>query len=211
MSRGLASEIGGTLQRPNRILKKYLDEHEIEGGALARLFNDVEGYQRNFKGVLERRIGQLHNLDPELRKFLLRAVEDLPNHPNVFLTNVRGIVNRALDLIWDAELEGKRRIPSEWYAIWKHNKERGIEEWQTAFPQGGARVRLLGLMTGNQKSDACAKYVGRATYALVNAAYTFGDLGQHQEGTVVYLGAAYSALHLCIELAAALARELPTK
>jgi hypothetical protein len=35
------------------------------------------------------------------------------------------------------------------------------------------------------------------------------DFGQHQEGAPVDPGTAYAALHLCVELAAALTRELP--
>jgi len=138
-----------------------------------------------------------------------RGAEDLPDHPDVFLTNVRGIVNHAFELIWTAELDGKK-IPSEWMATWKYNKERGVEDWETAFPQGVHRVRLLNLMTGTQSSDPCAKHVTKSTYVLMNAAHAFGEFGQHQEGAPVDSGTAYAALYLCIELAAALTRELPS-
>ena len=43
------------------------------------------------------------------------------------------------------------------------------------------------------------------------AVHAFGDFGQHQEGAPVDLGTAYSVLHLCVELTAALRRELPDK
>jgi hypothetical protein len=134
----------------------------------------------------------------------------LPDHPEIFLTHVRGIVNQAFELIWRAELEEKK-IPSEWMATWKYNQERGVEDWQTAFPQGVHRVRLLNLMTGTQSSNPCAKHVTKSTYVLMNAAHAFGEFGQHQEGAPVDSGTAYAALHLCIELSAALARELPTE
>jgi hypothetical protein len=140
----------------------------------------------------------------------LRGAEDLPDHPEIFLTHVRGIVNQAFELIWRAELEEKK-IPSEWMATWKYNQERGVEDWQTAFPQGVHRVRLLNLMTGTQSSNPCAKHVTKSTYVLMNAAHAFGEFGQHQEGAPVDSGTAYAALHLCIELSAALARELPTE
>jgi hypothetical protein len=122
---------------------------------------------------------------------------------------VRGIVNQAFELLWSAELGGKK-IPSEWMATWKYNKERGIEDWQTAFPQGGHRVRLLNLMTGTQNSDPCAKHVTKSIYVLMNAAYAFGEFGQHQEGALIDPGTAYAALHLCVELAAALTSKLPS-
>jgi hypothetical protein len=59
---------------------------------------------------------------------------------------VRGIVNHAFELIWNAELD-QRRIPSQWISTWKYNQEHRIEDLQTAFPQRRQRVRLLQLMT----------------------------------------------------------------
>lgn len=70
-------------------------------------------------------------------------------------------------------------------------------------------MRLLNLMTGGGNSVPCAKYVTRGTYVLMNSAHSFGDFGQHQEGAPVDPGTAYAALHLCVELVAALKRELP--
>jgi hypothetical protein len=147
-------------------------------------------------------------IDPTLKRYLQRGTADLPDHPGVFLINVRGIVNQAFELIWKAEIPNKR-VPSEWMAIWKRNDERGVDLWETTFPQGGHRARLLNLMTGTERSVSCAKYVSKGTYVLMNAVHAFGDFGRHQEGATVDPGTAYAALHLCVELAAALARELP--
>ena len=191
------------------MLCRYLEEQPHEGNALVRLFGDVDAFQKNLEGVLERRIGQLSGLDPTLKRYLERGIDDLPDHPRVFLSNVRGIVNQAFELIWNAEVPNKR-IPSNWMAIWKHNGERRVEEWETTFPQGVHRLLLLNCMTGTDKSVPCAKRVTKTTYVLVHAVHGFGDFGQHQEGAPVDLGTAYAALHLCIELAAALNRELPT-
>jgi hypothetical protein len=117
-------------------------------------------------------------------------------------------LNQAFELIWKAEIPNKR-IPSHWMAIWKRNRERRVEEWETTFPQGVHRVQLLNIMTGTEKSVPCAKHVTKGTYVLMNAVHGFGDFGQHQEGAPVDLGTAYAAFHLCIELAAALNREVP--
>jgi hypothetical protein len=210
IERGFVHQVGNTLQRPNRLLGKYLGEQPNEDSALARLFSAPETYQRHLKRVMERRIVQITGMNETLRRFLDRGAEDLPDHPDIFLTHVRGIVNQTFELIWSAELEGKR-IPSNWMATWRYNKERGIEDMQTAFPQGVHRLRLLNLMTGTQSSDPCAKHVTKSTYVLINAAHAFGEFGQHQEGAPIDPGTAYAALHLCIELAAALTRELPTQ
>ncbi len=40
---------------------------------------------------------------------------------------MRGIVDRALDLIWDVELGSGRTIPADWFAEWQYNREKGSE------------------------------------------------------------------------------------
>lgn len=208
IERGFVITEANKLQRPSRLLERYLNEQPHEGNALVRLFGTDGAYLRNLKGVLERRIGQVENIDPTLRRYLIRATADLPDHPSVFLTNIRGIVDKAFDLIWDAELPGKK-IPSEWIANWERNNERGLEKIKVNFPRGVHRVRLLNLMTGTEKSDRCAACITKETYVLVNAVHAFGDFGQHQEGEAINAGTAYAALHICIEMAVALSRELP--
>lgn len=208
IERGFAHSAANKLQRASRLLGMYLEEQPDESNALARLFDTADAYHKNFKSVLDRRIRQLNSIDPTLKRFLEHGIEDLPDHPSVFLSHIRNIADRAFELIWRAEIPDKR-IPSEWMAIWEYNKESGLDKLKTTFPQGVHRVRLLNLMTGTDKSTQCAKYVTRGTYVLMNGVHTFGDFGQHQEGAPIDPGTAYSALHLCIELAAALTRELP--
>lgn len=208
IERGFLQQVGNKLQRPNRLLSMFLAERPNEGNALVRLFGNTTAYKQNFKGVMERRIAHLTGIDPTLKRYLERCADDLPEHPDVFLTNVRGIVNRAFDLIWESELVNKQ-IPIEWMSTWKYNKERNIDDWQTTFPQGVHRVRLLNLMTGTDKSKPCAKHITKSTFVLMNAAHAFGDFGQHLEGAEIDLGTAYAAFQLCIELASSLMRELP--
>ncbi|XAG70067.1 ATP-binding protein [bacterium 19CA06SA08-2] len=207
IERGFLHSATNKLQRPSSLLREYLEDQPHEGNSTLRLFGTPDEYMKNFKAVLERRLGHLCGIDPALRRYLERGADDLPAHPAVFLTNVRGIVNQAFELIWKVEVPAKR-IPSEWISLWKRNGERLNEEWEITFPQGGQRLRLLNLMTGTDKSMPCAKFVSRRTYALMNAANTFGDFGQHQEGAPVDTGTAYSVLHLCVELASVLTIEL---
>jgi hypothetical protein len=208
IERGFVSPVANKLHRPCRLLLRYIDDQPNEGNALVRLFGTAEAYQKNLKGVLERRIGQLNGIDPKLKHYLERGAADLPDHPDMFLSNIRGFVNEAFELIWKAELSEKR-IPSDWMAIWKRNRERRVDEWEATFPQGARRLYLLELMTGSQNSVPCAKYVTKGSYLLINGVHAFGDFGQHQEGVAVDPGTVYAALHLCIELAASLHRELP--
>lgn len=207
LERGFVQLSGNKLQRPNRLLARLLSELPNDATAMARLFGTTPAYEANMRGALERRIAQLDGLDSKLSRYLTRGVEDLPDDPGALLTHIRGFVDRIFDLIWQAELPD-RRIPSGWMDIWKRNNERGIADWETTFPQGVHRVRLLNLMTGTDRSARGAKHVTKGTYVLMNAAHAFGDFGQHQEGARIDVGTAYAALHLCIELAASLQSDI---
>jgi hypothetical protein len=148
-------------------------------------------------------------LDRNLRRSLEHGIDDLPEHPVNCLTNIRNIVERALELIWAVELEN-RHIPSDWFDTWNRNGERGHERWNGQFPVNlGHKVRLLNFMTGTERSGPVARYVKRTTYALVAAAQGFGDAGQHPDGAGVHPGAAFAAMAVCVELAAELKRRLP--
>ena len=208
IERGFIHATGNRLYRPNRLLKKYLQELPSECSAIVRLFGDEKPYLRNFKGVLERRLVHVNCTHSTLNRYLQRGIEDLPDHPRVFLSNVRGIVSQAFELIWKAELLNMC-IPSAWLTAWNNNGERGIEKWGTSFPQGFHQVRLLQLMTGTEKSDPCAAYVTKETYLLINSVHAAGDFGQHLRGEKIDPGFAYSVLLQCLELAACLERELP--
>lgn len=207
LERGFVQLSASKLQRPNRLLGRLLSELPNDSTAMARLFGSAGAYEANMRGVLERRISQLGGLDSKLARYLTRGADDLPDDPGAFLTHIRGFVDRVFELIWQAELP-ERRIPSGWMGIWKRNNEPGIADWETSFPQGGQRVRLLNLMTGSDRSVRLAKHVSRGTFVLVNSAHGFGNFGQHPEGARVDVGTTYAALHLCIELAASFGRDL---
>ncbi|WDG53910.1 hypothetical protein [Pseudomonas chlororaphis] len=210
IERGFVQSVANKIQRPSRLLTRYLEEQSNEGNAIARLFRTQENYLLNMRCVLERRVAQIRGIDKELQRYLILGIGELPDFPKVFFSNIRGIIDHALEMIWSVELDQKR-IPSEWTSAWRANGESKCEEWLTRFPQGGQRLRLLDLMTGNQRSDPYAKYITKSTYVLANAVQGFGDFGQHQEGASIDPCTAYSALHLCVELTSALARELPSQ
>jgi hypothetical protein len=177
---------------------------------MARLFGSAEAFSGNARPVLEKRLSHLAKLDTTLKRYIARGIEDLPDHPDVCISNVRGIIDRALDLIWAAEFGSDRQIPAGYFSLWESKGENGAEQyWNGAFPtKRGHQVRLLHLLTGTDKSPAKAKTVTRTTYALVSAAHGFGDFGQHMEGAIVDVGVAFAAMSLCLELAANLEREL---
>lgn len=207
IERGFVAQTGNRLVRPNRLLSRFLQDQPHEGNALARLFGTEERYDKHLKDALLRRVAQIEGLDSTLKHFLERAAGDLPEHPGIFFTNVRGMVDQVFELICKAELE-RKAIPSGWMAIWKANDEKGVDNWLTTFPQGGQRLRFVQLMTGGGKSAPCARHVTRTTHVLMEAANSFGDFGQHQDGAPLTPGVAYAAWHVCVELAASITRDL---
>jgi len=208
LEKGFARASGSKLVKPSRLLNRYLTSLADEGGSLDRLFSEAQSYEANFNNVIAKRINQLPNIDSELNRYLLRCVEDLPNHPGVCLSGIRGIVDRSFDLIWNAEFGGKT-IPEGYFDVWRHNGEPSdIQGFKTSFPQGAKRLRLLKLLTGSERSNSLAKVVSRSTYFVISSACPFGDFGQHQEGENIDLSMIYSALLLCVELVASLSRDL---
>lgn len=210
--RGFIKESKDTLKKACRMLDFYLENSGVDTGGLERLFGSEDDYLKNIRGLLELRLKQCDYLDERLVTLLKHSIEDIPNNPDVCLVYMRQIVDRSLDLIWDAELGGNRDIPSEWFQDWNSNGEKGAESyWKGTFPsvKRGHQIRLLQLLTGTDKTGPKAKYVSKNTYALANAAQGFGDFGQHIEATDVPVGVAVAAVTVCLELAACLAEELP--
>jgi hypothetical protein len=193
-----------------RLLEHYIKNQGDNSGSIVRLFSSWDDYQGNIRGLLELRLGQLTSLDASLRRYIQRSIEDIPDHPEVCLSSMRGIVDRALDLIWDAELGSDKTIPTEWFSEWQYKGEKGAENyWNNKFPsKRGHQIRLLQLITGTQESPPKARKVTKNTFALTSSAHGFGDFGQHIDGIEIPAGVAVSAVMVCLELAACLEKEL---
>ena len=208
--KGFAKRSGSKILPGCRFLEKHLGGQANERGAMVRLFGSLESFQGNARSFLERRLNHMKTLDPMLRGFIDNSLRWIPDQPAICIQGVRGIIDRALDLIWAAEFGGDRKIPSDYFAYWKLREERGPQQyWDEQFPvKRGHQIRLLQLITGTDRSAAKAKCVTKNTYALANAAHGFSDFGQHIDGAPVGLGTAFAALSVCVELAASLDREL---
>jgi hypothetical protein len=208
--KGFIKIIANKVTRGCRFLEHFIQSQGDDNGSMVRLFSSWDDYRSNVRGLLELRLSQLTSLDAALNRFLHRSIEDIPDHPEVCLSSMRGIVDKALDLIWDAELGPRRVIPAEWFAEWQYNGEKGPEHyWNSLFPtKRGHQIRLLQLMTGTQNSAPKAKRVSKNTCVLASSAHDFGDFGQHIDGIEIPVGVAVSAVSVCIELAACLEKEL---
>ena len=208
-SMGLTTPSGNQLRSACRLLERYIDGLGEDAGSLVRLFEDYDSYQSNIRSVLEHRLKQVTGIDQMLHRYINKAIEDIPDYPEVCLQNIRGIIDCALELIWNVELGSDKEIPSEWFDYWSKRERGGVDMFARTFPKKrGYQIRLLQLMTGTQDSVAKATKVTKNTYALANALQGFGDYGQHLEGTTVPTGVAVAAVTMCIELAACLTEEL---
>jgi len=209
LEKGFVIKSGNRVTSRCKFAMQYLEGISADTSGIARMFGSPDAYRANIRSVLERRLEQLAGLDPILKHFLKRAIDDIPDHPESCLTNIRGIVDKSLELIWRAELGKEKRIPSDWFKQWKLKGEVGFEKWNEQFPsRRGHQMQLLRLMTGGENSPPVARFISRKTAVLANAAQTFGDFGQHQDGSDVDLGVAHAAIVTCIELAECLLRDL---
>ncbi|GAL09273.1 hypothetical protein JCM19233_238 [Vibrio astriarenae] len=123
VEKGFARISGSKLNKPSRMLQTYLSGLANEKGAIDRLFSSHEAFTENFYHVLSKRILQIPTIDNDLSRYLQRSMEDLPNHPSVCLSGVRGILDKCFDIIWDAEF-GKKAVPDGHFDTWKYHRRK---------------------------------------------------------------------------------------
>ena len=190
-----------------------------EFGALGRMFGSWNSYIGNIRGILERRLAQIPRFDETLFHMVGRAVEDVPDHPDTSLNSLTHIEDRALDLVWTRELGADRRLGTDVISYWTESpRDRNkfvaemirTEQWEIP-GERGPQLTLLQLLNGSHQdfSRIMARHVTKDTYVLLNAIHSFRNRSQHGSGQPIHLGVAVSALMLCIELLACLAREAP--
>ncbi|MEO5332955.1 MAG: hypothetical protein H7839_13100 [Magnetococcus sp. YQC-5] len=202
--KGFAKVSANKITPTCRLLERHISSQGDDAGSLVRLFGEWTDYRANIRGVLQRRLNQIQNVDERLKRLIERSIEDIPDYPGECLANMRGIADRALNLIWEAEFPEKREIPAEWIAEWR---------LEYSFPPDRPQqIRLLQLMTGayRTQSPPKAKTVNKSVYYLLNSIFNFGNFGQHLDGEQVADGTAVALVMSCIELAACLNQPAPT-
>ncbi|MBF0400283.1 MAG: ATP-binding protein [Magnetococcales bacterium] len=190
---------------PNcRLLEHHIKSQIDDAGSIVRLFGEWEDYRINIRSVLQRRLRQIPNIDGRLKRLIERSIEDIPDYPGECLVNMRGIADRALDVIWEAEFFEERSILPSWIYEWQSEGQKGIDGWENSFPgDRPQQIRLLQLMTGAYRGQSAprARTVNKSIYYLLNSIFSFGNFGQHLEGEIVNAGTAVAAIMNCIELA----------
>jgi hypothetical protein len=206
--RGFVREKGREL-KACRTVEQYVKTYRQQATELPRLFNRAEDYNRNIKSVIKLRFGQLETVDEELIEHIRFAIDKLDT-PKHFVTEIRGLVNRAFTIIWASELRD-RRIPAEWTAGWRqldrNNRPLERNPPEGIIPdEGGRQCYLLSLMTDSRRVGETR--ISRPTYFMLHYLQSVGDFGQHLGNSYVSHGFTYTVCLTAIEMCEQLSRDL---
>lgn len=201
--RGLARMSGSTLRSSCRMIAQYAGDQAGGVENLRRLFGNSERFHSNIHGLLELRVGQIHDGEPELVSYVRRAIRDLRPDPIHSVVWARSIAERALELIWNAELPADRSLPDPWRDAGVTYDENG------RFPRSrGRQCQILRVITGRTGRGSVSKFVTKPTSLLVEHVHSVGNFGQHRDGAVVHPPMAIAFCMSAIALAECLARDL---
>ena len=203
--RGFARSSGNNLRSSCRLMAQYAREQAGEVNNLRRLFGDAERFEGNIRSLLELRLAQVKVADSQLCGYVERGIRDLKPDPANSIVWARSIANRALDLIWEAELPPDRKLPDEWKFVGIEFDERGRLPGSE-----GRQCGILRKITGTGSHDPVAKCITRPTCLLVDHVHSVGNFGQHNRRITVSTTIAASFCLSAIALCESLSRDLAT-
>lgn len=214
-NRGFARISKNKIRASCRIFQRYTADQAEGVTYMRRLFSSPEGFTGNIKSLLELRLAQIQDGDPNLISDIQRAIRDLQPDPSYSIKWARTIVMRALELIWIKELDQDKKIPAEWINNWKSSEDqRYWKEYyvtrELPIKRLGHQCALLDKITGTEYNERVAQWVSKSTYTLVSLMNSVGDLGQHQNEKVS-LGYAAVVCFAAIEICNNLANEFNSK
>ncbi len=182
--RGLAIASGNHLRSSCRLMQHHARTHGQGVANMQRLFGSAEHYEQNIRTLLELRFAQVKGGDAELAGYVDEAIVKLKPDPCHSIVWTRSIAERALKLVWAAEVPDGS-IPKAWIQQWIEDEERGSWMKDAKVPrQSGPQCGLLRVMTGTQNTKPVARYVTKATAILLDFVQSAGDLGQHPECSI---------------------------
>ena len=203
--RGFARPSRRGLRSSCRLMAEYADRRRSEVENLRRMFGDAADFESNIRSFLELRLAQLTGVDPELRGNVQDAIRKLIPEPTRSTVWARSIAERALDLIWDAEIGPDRSLPDEWQSALPE-EWAVFRKWSTLdqFPQDiGPQCGILRHVTGTRQT-AVTRFITKPTSILVDHIQSVGNFGQHKQGQTVSIAVAaafcMSAIGLCERL-----------
>lgn len=183
IQRGFVREHGNEVKSSCRLMQRFAKEKGAGSTGLRRLFGTAEDFEVNIKGIIDLRSAQLAGVDSDLQTHIRVAIQNFDS-PSVVLAQIRGLVNRTLYLIWEAELPS-RQIPEEWVTSWKQSGVTNVPAGKLS-SEPGLQCRVLSLMV-DPRNDVSTR-ISRMTYLLLNHLQNVGNFGQHLGREVVSRG-----------------------
>ncbi len=211
--RGLGRASSNRLRASCRLMQRYAKDQEPALADLNRLFGSASAFETHIQSLLELRLAQIkrQRSDGELYASVSNAIRDISPAPEQALTWVRNIANRALVLIWNAELPPDRTLPAEWLQEWRGKGVNFPDDGGKLPQRAGQQCHILRLATGSDHTQRQSKYVTRTTYLLVDHLRSVGDFGQHRSDfpeTKATIGFAAAAVLAAISLVECLTGDL---
>ena len=209
--RGFGSSSRRRVRSSCRLMERYAKAQAPTIAELKRLFGSSSDFETNIRSLLELRLAQVvtARTDRDLRDFVSRAVSDIDTNPELAINSIRGIADRALRLIWAAELPHDRTLPAHWITEWKHAGVKSPPEDRGKLP-GVPRLQcsVLRLIVGTERVRRLSRYVTRPTCLLVDHLQSVGNFGQHRDESRVTVGFAASTVLAAISLVESLTADL---
>ena len=211
--RGFGRVSKNRLRGSCRLIQRYASRQAPALTNLTRLFGTASDFETHVGSLLELRLMQIagQDLDSILENFVKRAVKEI-NDPELTINGIRGIVERALVLIWNAELPPQRTLPPHWLAELERGRMKKLEEDQGKLPRGsGRQCHVLRLITGSDHTSRQSQYVTKTTSLLVDHLQSVGNFGQHRgqyPETEISVGFAAAVVLAAISLVESLTSDL---
>ena len=216
--RGLAVRSGSKLRAGCRLVNEIAKSEGLSSGYLKRAFGDTETFAANSKRAIAIRLSSLLGLDDRLRTLLNRCLEDIPGDVGNCMNQIRGVHDRGVDLLLEAELGHDLALPQELTDPWLQTSE-----WQRICSEVGRapefakhldrfpKLLLLRLIANPPSSvERKARRVSRTCYELAQVCKTFGDFGNHTKGELPSIETAIAAVTVAIQFAALIGKETQT-
>lgn len=210
--RGFGRVSGNRVRSSCRLMERYAQAQAPAIADLTRLLGTAVGFETHIRSLLELRLAQvpIGAADDDLCEYVRNAIRALTPVPGRALVWVRSIANRALKLVWDAELPSDRTVPSKWRNEWRNAGVNYLD--QDNLPhEYGAQIRILRLATGTRRTSRQVKYITKTTFLLLEYLQSVGDFGQHRDAfpeTEVSIGFAATVVLAAISLVECLTDDL---
>ena len=159
--RGFGRVSGNRLRASCGLMKSYARSQAPAIADMTRLFATIAGFETHIRPMLELRLKQVGgSVDTVLHDYVHRAVIEV-DKPELAINGIRGIVERGLVLIWQAELASDKKLPDEWLDEWKHAGLKNLPEDQGRLPrERGRQCSVLRLITGTDRTRRLTELPG---------------------------------------------------